>query len=569
MKLRSSVLVISALGVALSGCGGSGSQGNETPASGNIYTGVVIDGPLQGATVFADTNRNGVKDPGEPETVTDGNGKYSLRVSANIYQPPVIVDVPPTAIDADTGKAVGKYYRLNAPDGMYSVISPITTMVRALIDVNPGLQLRDAERMVRGFLNLSDSYEIYADYTIRERPSGVPKDKWDTFLSESGRTHNIARVAAEVLGTYWANAKVAYGGSVSAEKVSQLNALLAEATLKKIAPLAGSLPNDGLVNLSELTITDATVSYEQLEAKMRKIALGVNTSLAQAVAAGDLHIVPFRTAAANYAHFLMKNGGSSNTAGQTVIGDSKVLLSDLTETDQHSLLAVGAVRKSVFQGAVNYDSSTGEDTLSDAQMVSRWRIVRMPVAGELQQHLYDPAWLKNTSMVWPDGAIAFKAIVKTSGAGLVIYEEDAARLYTGKLPETLYNVCCGTNSPNSLRLGDLAVRFTAAASVMYGSGGKTKLASVSGSTETPLTTDGSWTYKSIGVVLDIPTDYWSYLKESASDRLFSAYSKPNIIVMQLGDNKYTTGWQYPEGRYVEFVMLNTVAYNALKSNLKW
>ena len=69
MKLRSSVLLISALGTALSGCGGSGSQGNETPASGNIYTGVVIDGPLQGATVFADINRNGVKDPGRSEDV--------------------------------------------------------------------------------------------------------------------------------------------------------------------------------------------------------------------------------------------------------------------------------------------------------------------------------------------------------------------------------------------------------------------------------------------------------------------------------------------------------------------
>ena len=173
MKLRSSVLVISALGVALSGCGGSGSQGNETPASGNIYTGVVIDGHLQGATVFADINRNGVKDPGEPATVTDSNGKYTLRVSADIYHPPVIVDVLPTTVDADTGQPVGKYYRLEAPDGVYSVINPITTMIKALMDVNPGLKQRDAERMVRGYLGLSDSYEIYADYTLKTPPASV------------------------------------------------------------------------------------------------------------------------------------------------------------------------------------------------------------------------------------------------------------------------------------------------------------------------------------------------------------------------------------------------------------
>ena len=576
MKLRSSVLVISALGVALSGCGGSGSQGNETPPSGNIYTGLVIDGPLQGATVFADINRNGVKDPGEPATVTDGNGKYTLRVSTDIYQPPVIVEVQPTAVDADTGQAVGKYYRLEAPDGVYSVISPITTMIKALIDVNPGLKQRDAERMVRGYLGLSDSYEIYADYTLKTPPASVSEDKWKVFLSESGRTHNIARIAAAVMASYWENAKSAYGGSVPPEKVTLVNSLMAEATLKKIAPLASGLPNNVAIDLNDVTISDVSVSYDQMEAKIRNIGLGANVSLAQVVRQDDLHVVPFKTAASNYAHFVLKDGGSTKSAGQTIVGDSNVLLPDLSVTYDHSLQSIGTPRKPLFQGAVSFDSSTGEDTLGDSQTAFRWRVTRLSVVGDLQRNFYDPSWLKDSSAAWPAGSVIYKTIAKTSGTGMIAYEEDATKLYTGSLAESLYNGCCGTSTQNNgLRVGNLIFRF-APPGVSYGLEvvGETNLASISGSTETALTTKGSWTLKQTYVgnkylVLGVPTDYWSYLGDAVYDRLFSPFSKPSMVLAQLGDTKYTVGWQYPEGRFSEFYLLNTVAYNALKNNLKW
>lgn len=576
MKLRSSVLVISALGVALSGCGGSGSQGNETPPSGNIYTGVVIDGPLQGATVFADINRNGVKDPGEPATVTDSNGKYTLRISTDIYHPPVIVDVQPTAVDADTGQAVGKYYRLEAPDGVYSVINPITTMIKALMDVNPGLKQRDAERMVRGYLGLSDSYEIYADYTLKTPPSSVSEEKWKGFLSESGRAHNIARIAAAVMGSYWENAKAAYGGSVPSEKITLVNSLLTEATLKRVAPLASGLPNNVAIDLNDLTISDVSVNYVQMEAKIRNIALGANVSLAQIVRQDELHVLPFKTAAANYAHFVLKDGGSSNSAGQVISGDSNVLLPNTTETYEHSLQTPANQRKALFQGAVSFDPSTGEDTLGDSQTAFRWRVTRLSVAGDLQRNLYDLEWLKDPLAVWPAGSIVYKAIVKTSGTGMIAYEEDTSKLYSGSLAETLYNGCCGTVTPNNgLRVGNMIFRF-APPGVSYGLEviGETSLASISGSAETALATKGSWTLKQTYVgnkylVLGVPADYWSYLGSSVNDGLFSPFSKPSMVIVQVGEAKYMVGWQYPEGRYAEFYMLNTVAYDALKNNLKW
>ena len=41
-------------------------------------TGTVIKGPLSGALVFADQNSNGQFDDGEPNTIKDENGDYSL-----------------------------------------------------------------------------------------------------------------------------------------------------------------------------------------------------------------------------------------------------------------------------------------------------------------------------------------------------------------------------------------------------------------------------------------------------------------------------------------------------------
>ena len=576
MKLRSSVLVISALGVALSGCGGSGSQGNETPASGNIYTGVVIDGHLQGATVFADINRNGVKDPGEPATVTDSNGKYTLRAPANIYQPPVVVDVPETAIDSDTGKPVGKYYRLTAADGVYSVISPLSTMVRALMDVHPGLTRNDAELMVRGYFALSGSYDLNVDYTLKDAPAGASEEKWAQFLAESGRAHNIARIAAVVMATYWGNANAAYGGRVLPEKLAMVNSLLAVQTLKQIAPLAATLPNKGLVDLDTLKVDIASVSSDKLDADIRKITLGADMSLTQVIESGELHLLPFKTAAANYAHFVLKNGGATNTSinisDKSIKATSSVLLPDLSETYDHSLQVMGNGRQSLFQGALKFEASTHEDILRDPQMTTRWRVNRLPIAGEQQGLLYDPSWLKNPYATWPDNAIAYKAIVKTAVLGATLYEENSARQYAGKLPDKLYSDtdCCGINAAKGLQLGDLVVRFSPpVVDAFTGPRGTTNFALLNGATSTPLDIKGSWALNGSYVDLDIPADYRGHLKDLANDRLFSVNSTPNIVLLPLNDTQYAVGLHYPEGRYLELIMLNSIAYEAIKTNLKW
>ena len=99
-------------------------------------SGVVSDGPLQGATACYDLNDNGACDTGEPSSAaTDANGNYAVTVLATVAgQHGVVVNVPATAVDKTTGAAIGFVLSFKAPatgtGGAQTVfVSPLTTMV--------------------------------------------------------------------------------------------------------------------------------------------------------------------------------------------------------------------------------------------------------------------------------------------------------------------------------------------------------------------------------------------------------------------------------------------------------
>jgi hypothetical protein len=129
-----------ALALTLPGCGGGG--GNDEPAAGEpppvAISGRVVDGPLQGATACYDLNDNGACDSGEPTSAaTPADGSFTINVVAGVAgRHAVVVNVPATAIDADTGAAVGAPLTFVAPatnnNGAQSVfVSPLTTLVAA------------------------------------------------------------------------------------------------------------------------------------------------------------------------------------------------------------------------------------------------------------------------------------------------------------------------------------------------------------------------------------------------------------------------------------------------------
>ena len=68
------------LGLAAAGGGGGG---GGTSSSKVTLQGKVIDGYLAGADLFVDANRNGQKDAGEPSTVTDAQGNFTLQTDVS------------------------------------------------------------------------------------------------------------------------------------------------------------------------------------------------------------------------------------------------------------------------------------------------------------------------------------------------------------------------------------------------------------------------------------------------------------------------------------------------------
>ncbi len=147
--------------VSLAACGG----GSSSPSSDGTVSGVVLDGPITGATVCLDLNGNHQCDTGEPASgLTDAQGAYTItgltqdqRNSGAEW----LAMVPAGA--KDDGTTFTQPFVLRAPANKPGIISPFSHMVQVAMDQGAGNQAA-AESVVAAQLGLSDSASIYANY---------------------------------------------------------------------------------------------------------------------------------------------------------------------------------------------------------------------------------------------------------------------------------------------------------------------------------------------------------------------------------------------------------------------
>ncbi len=110
-----------------------------------VGQGHAIQGYISGATVFADTNGNGVLDPGEASTTTNATGGFALLGGTG----------PLVAFGGtDTSTNLPFTGRLTAPSGS-TVVTPLTTLVQALTTGANPLSVTAAEQAVLTTLGLS------------------------------------------------------------------------------------------------------------------------------------------------------------------------------------------------------------------------------------------------------------------------------------------------------------------------------------------------------------------------------------------------------------------------------
>ena len=144
------ILTPMALACTLAACGG-----DSTAVT--TYTGKVVATAFQqnttgnptlkpgyyaGATVFVDTNGDGIKDANEPSTTTDANGNFTLTVDANVTGQ-LVADIPTTATNTAASAVVPAHMILRASAAQVTaqgkttvVISPLSTEVQRLVEAN-------------------------------------------------------------------------------------------------------------------------------------------------------------------------------------------------------------------------------------------------------------------------------------------------------------------------------------------------------------------------------------------------------------------------------------------------
>ncbi|MEP6580423.1 FG-GAP-like repeat-containing protein [Microcoleus vaginatus GB2-A3] len=123
----------------------------------------VIDGYIDGATVFLDANKNGIKDTNEPSTTTDSGGKFNLNIPFETFDTNKNGEIDPSegnlvAIGGtDTATGLPLETPVTAPPDS-SVVTLLTSLIADLID--KGIEPEEAQSLVKAALGLPAEVDL-------------------------------------------------------------------------------------------------------------------------------------------------------------------------------------------------------------------------------------------------------------------------------------------------------------------------------------------------------------------------------------------------------------------------
>lgn len=302
-------------------CGGGGGGGsgiaNPPPATTVTVSGKAVDGPLQGATACYDLNDNGACDSGEPTSAPTGaNGAFSFDVaSGDAGRHRVVVVVPASAIDADTGAAVGTAFTLQSPatgsTGAQSVfVSPLTTLVQSQVDLG-GSTLTDAIAVVQSQAGLTIS--PLADFTAtnnadNQQAARVARLLQLTTLAQSAE---LATVVGQVdlSGATISAADVAK--AVHEALIVALPVLAGKAAEPAVAGASGAELQAALAAAAQAVAEQSAVTAEQAKAAIGVAKLPPDNSAETPVATASLTALRY-TDANNWYYRTLEAGAADN-----------------------------------------------------------------------------------------------------------------------------------------------------------------------------------------------------------------------------------------------------------------
>ena len=301
---------LSAVTLALLAACGSGG-GDEEPARVAI-TGVVADGPLAGATVCYDLNDNEACDTDEPTSaLTTADGAYSLDVDeASAGKHAVLALVPATAVDKDTGAAVGVALKFKSPaTGSSSTqavfVSPLTTAV-ADVAKETGKSTADATQQVKDALGLGTS-------------------PLANFVGSTSSADVQAATAARALTSLQVDAiQLSTAAGVSAADANRFARSLVTGNLATVATALAEAPTGTVAERAAQAVAAVKSETNLSAATAKAVAEATNQPSSLSVAPGPF--VSLRrfayTDANNYSYALFTGDSSkTNSAGEFVASE--------------------------------------------------------------------------------------------------------------------------------------------------------------------------------------------------------------------------------------------------------
>ncbi len=151
----------------LGALGGGGAAAAAVGAATVVTSGFVVDGYVAGATVFRDLNDNGQLDVGEPNVLTDERGEFTgLEVDPSNPDAKILST---GGIDIASGQPFTG--TLSAPADS-TVITPLTTLVQALVEADPTLSSQQAATQLANTLGLSSDTDLLNDDPVADAEGG-------------------------------------------------------------------------------------------------------------------------------------------------------------------------------------------------------------------------------------------------------------------------------------------------------------------------------------------------------------------------------------------------------------
>ncbi len=276
--------------------------------------GVVVDGYIEGATIFFDANKNGVKDANEPFSTTDAKGEYELDIpdsfDANkngFFDPEEGNLVAFGGTDTATGLPLET--PVSAPIDS-SVVTLLTTLVTDL--TAGGMSQTEAESKVKSTLSIPAGVDLLdldpIASTAKNEPGGV-----ETLVAMTKVQNVITQTSSLIDGASTAdngaitkavvaaiNTKIKSGGSLDLNNATQVESIIEQSIanvkqvdsnlntqkLSQLAPDAAKVMVEANQQTDQAKSNSSSNSIPSEIAKVQKVALGESAIALEAAGAG-------------------------------------------------------------------------------------------------------------------------------------------------------------------------------------------------------------------------------------------------------------------------------------------